>query len=297
MRRAFCWVIWMAVCGILRAETPIRHVLTPAPGMTCADLYVVGVMSPAAVLVLAPGCNGNGKALVASHVWQAFAQERNLALVGFSFVSESDDLHNGRGYYYADNGSGRLLLDALDRLFGTKQRIMLYGFSGGAHFVSRFAEWKPERVAAWCSYSAGWWDEPKPSEVMPPGIVACGEEDERLGASLSYFKQGRAAGKPWLWIGVLGNGHSPEGRVEAFVRDYFSAVLDGMAAGGGQTGLWVDVETGTIADEKIRKIHPTGTGWLPDAGLFSAWQSLGNVSRQGAKTQSFETGVKVRTTP
>lgn len=297
MRRAFCWVIGMAVCGILRAETPIRHVLTPAPGMTRAELYVVSVSNVSAVLVLTPGCNGNGEAFAASPAWQAFAKERNLALVGVSFASELDDLHNGSGYYYAGNGSGRLLLAALDRLFVRNLPFLLYGFSGGAHFVSRFAEWKPERVAAWCAYSAGWWDEPKPSEVMPTGIVACGEEDERLGASLSYFKQGRAAGKPWLWIGVPGNEHSPDGRVEAFVRDYFSAVLGRMAEGGGKTGLWVDVETRAIADEKIRKIHPTGTGWLPDAGLFSAWQSLGKVSRQGAKTQSFETGVKVRTTP
>ncbi|MDD4017067.1 MAG: hypothetical protein PHV28_03895 [Kiritimatiellae bacterium] len=167
----------------------------------------------------------------------------------------------------------------MDRIFGKQLSLLLYGFSGGAHFAARFAEWKPERVAAWCAYSAGWWDEPKTSDNMPPGIVACGEADGRLGASLSYFKQGRAAGKPWLWIGVPGNGHSPDGRVEAFVRDYFSAVLDGMATGGVKTGLWVDVETKTKASEEVLRFHPTGIGWLPDAGLFSAWQSLGKVLR------------------
>lgn len=291
MRWAFCWVIGMAVCGILRAETPIRHVLTPAPGMTRAELYVVSVSNVSAVLVLTPGCNGNGEALAASPSWQAFAKERNLALVGVSFASELDDLHNGSGYYYAGNGSGRLLLDALDRLFVRNMSFLLYGFSGGAHFTARFAEWKPERTAAWCAYSAGWWDDPTPSDIMPPGIVVCGEDDERLGASLAYFKQGRARGKPWLWIGVPGNGHSPDGRVEAFVRNYFSAILDGMATGVRKTELWVDVETGTIADETIRKIHPTGTGWLPDVRLFSEWESLGKVSRQDAEAQSHETGV------
>jgi len=274
MSRAFCWVIGMAVCGILRAETPIRHGFTPVPGMTRAELYVVSVSNASAVLVLTPGCNGNGEALAASPVWQAFAKERNLALVGVSFASEVDDLHNGTGYYFAGNGSGLLLLDALDRLFVRNLPFLLYGFSGGAHYAARFAEWKPERVAAWCAYSAGWWDEPKPSEVMPPGIVACGEEDERLGATLSYFKQGRAAGKPWLWIGVPGNGHSPDGRVEAFVRAYFSSVLKGPSKDGGASGLWVDVETKSRASEEVLRFHPTGVGWLPDAGLFSEWEVL-----------------------
>jgi hypothetical protein len=31
----------------------------------------------------------------------------------------------------------------------------------------------------------------------PKGIIACGEEDERLGASLSYFLYGRKVNRQW----------------------------------------------------------------------------------------------------
>ena len=51
------------------------------------------------------------------------------------------------------------------------------------------ADWKPERVLAWCAYSASWWDEPQvAARNFPPGIVACGEEDaSNYGTSTTLF--------------------------------------------------------------------------------------------------------------
>jgi pimeloyl-ACP methyl ester carboxylesterase len=261
--------------------------------MTRAELHVVAHPNPSAVLVLAPGCNGDGGAMTADAAWQTFASEHALMLAGLSFASETAALHDGTGYYYAAKGSGRCLLDALDRLTGKPLPVLLYGFSGGAHFAARFAEWRPERVAAWCAYSAGWWDEPLPSAITPPGIVACGEEDGRLGASLSYFKQGRAVGRPWLWIGVPGNGHVQDGRVAAFARNYFAAVLDGMREGTTKNGVvlttehaehtegkeagrggWVDIEEKTVADERLPRVQPSAAGWMPDMWLFAEWKRL-----------------------
>lgn len=263
------------------AGAPVRLSLEPAPGMTRADLYHVDfVRNPKAVMVLAPGCNGNGEGLVGDPVWQAFAKKMNLGLVGLSFASEMKDIHIGNGYYYASNGSGKILLDGINKLFSRDLPILIYGFSGGAHFTSRFVEWKPERVIAWCAYSAGWWDEPKPSDIMPPGIVACGENDERLGASLIYFKQGRAAGKPWLWIGIPKNGHSPEKKVESFVRDYFEAILgerDGEIVDPMKTGLWIDIDKRNVAEEYVIRQYPSVTAWLPDAKLLDTWQSLNGL--------------------
>lgn len=275
------WIGWifLLLAYNSRAETPTRFSLEPALGMIRADIYhVETVRNPKAVLVLCPGCNGNGEGLVADPVWQAFARKHNLGLVGLSFASELKDIHNGEGYYYAHNGSGKILLDGISKLFNRDLPVLLYGFSGGAHFTSRFVEWKPERVITWCAYSAGWWDEPKPSGIMPPGIVACGESDERLGASLIYFKQGRAAGKPWLWIGIPNNGHSPNRRVESFVRDYFEVILQNRERLDPiRTGLWVDVDKRSAVEMYVIRQFPSITGWLPDAGLLDIWRSLNGL--------------------
>ena len=270
-----CLLFFLLICSA-RGETPARVSFEPCLGMTRADLYhVKGVQNPWAVLVLCPGCNGNGEGLVSEPAWREFAREHNLGLVGLSFASEINDLRNGKGYYYAGRGSGKILLDGINQLFKSDLPILIYGFSGGAQFASRFVEWKPKRVAAWCAYSAGWWDEPLPSNIMPPGIVACGEDDGRLGASLVYFKQGRAIGKPWLWIGIPNNGHSPDKRVESFVRDYFAAIMkNNEISRAFHSGLWVDIDLHVAVEAEMPDRHPSITGWLPDAGLFNTWQSL-----------------------
>jgi len=242
--------------------------------MTRAELVVVAHPNPVAALVLAPGANGDGGALVTDAGWRRFAEERRLMLVGLSFASEMDAIHDGTGYYYAAKGSGKLLLDALDRLTLKPLPVLLYGFSGGAHFTVRFAEWKPERVAAWCAYSIGSGDDPLPSPTMPTGMVACGEEDGLLGFSLFYFKQGRAIGRPWLWVGIPKNAHAPDRRVVFFAREYFAALLEGAQVPDEGRGGWVDVEHKAVAGEDLSLYHPTSIGWLPDMRLFPKWAAL-----------------------
>lgn len=255
--------------------------LVPVLGMTRADICVVRIApNPTGILVLAPECNGNGEKLAAASDWQSFAAANNLDIVGISFASAIDDLHNGKGYYYPENGSGQILLDGIKKAFGDDLPILIYGFSGGAHFTSRFVEWKPDRVIAWCAYSAAWWDMPKQSEVTPPGIVACGMVDERLGASLTYFKQGRAIGRPWLWIGVAGNGHSPNKDVESFIREYFSAVLEARKrATPAMAGTWVDIDKLQVTDAKTAQQFPAVTGWLPAEQLLPHWRDLQGTSQ------------------
>ncbi len=276
MKALWQGVPFLLLACLARAAEPARLSLIPAPGMLRADLYHVDtVRHPRAVLVLCPGCNADGGGLVSNVLWRAFAERHSLGLVGLSFASRSEHIRDGTGYYYVRNGSGKVLIDGIHRLFGRDLPILLYGVSGGAQFTARFVEWKPERVIAWCAYSAGWWDEPQPSPAMPPGLVVCGESDERLGASLTYFKQGRAAGKPWLWISVANNGHWPDARAESFVRDYFRAVLD-MRQGAmpAATGVWVDIDTHREAGEATVRDYPSVTGWLPDTRLLGCWRSL-----------------------
>jgi hypothetical protein len=103
-------------------------------------------------------------------------------------------------------------------------------------------------------------------------LIACGERDQRLGASLSYFKQGRALGKPWLWMCAPNTAHEIYPPVEDFVREYFSAILANQ--GNSDCGEWVDIDLKTKVDEGEARDQPSLTGWLPDSKLLIHWQTL-----------------------
>ncbi len=266
-------VIFSVVCP-LGAQEVEKISLRPARDMTRADLYVwSAVRRPEAVLVLTPGTNGNGESLVRQDEWQDFAREHNLALVGVSFASPDAILPENRGYYYAAQGSGELLVEGIRKAFRRDVPILLFGFSAGAHFSARFVEWNPERVISWCAYSAGWWDEPAQAKITPPGIVACGEDDGRLGASLVYFKQGRALGRPWLWVELPGIGHSCPPALTRFVRDYFAAILRSHGRLDPRVdGQWVDIDR--RKQVSMGSEHPSVMAWLPNANLFESWRKL-----------------------
>lgn len=207
--------------GIKKISLPLIHDLQRA------DLYILRLNEePTGLLVLSPGCNGNGKDWIQDSTWQQFAKEHKLDLVGLSFASDVSRLKDGYGYYYASQGSGQLLLDGIRQVYHRNLPMTMYGFSGGAHFTSGFVEWKPDQVRAWCAYSAEWWVQPVQNASCPPGLVACGEKDGRYGASLIYFKQGRALNKPWLWMCVPNTGHSTDLSAEKFIRDYLGVILD-----------------------------------------------------------------------
>jgi hypothetical protein len=274
-RRYVVWLALLASCAAGLAQEPTQYSLIPSLNMLRADLYAWSPdPAPQGVLVLVPGMNGNGEGMVQQKTWQQFARKNRLGIVGLSFASEMELLQDGKGYYYVAQGSGELLLQGIEKIFGKADLpLMMYGFSGGAHFTSRFEEWKPERVLTWCAYSAGWWDRPKASSVSPPGLVICGDDDPRYGASLIYFKQGRALGKPWLWISVPRNGHNPHPEAEDFVRDYFQVILDGKTRDATKGG-WIDIDRQAITNVEEVSAQPSVTAWLPDMKLLQRWITL-----------------------
>lgn len=259
---------------LLAADVGVLH-LEPAVNMDRADLcYLTHPANPRALLILCPGVNASGEGFVRSPAWQEFAQSNNLGLVGLSFASPEKTLKDGIGYYYASKGSGEKLLSGLRLIYGKDLPLFLYGFSGGAHFTSRFEEWKPERVLAWCADSAGWWDTPLHNFVNPPGIVACGDQDPRYGATISYFKQGRAVGKAWAWISLPKLGHQRTPALDDFVRKYFEAILDGSISTNLSRGVWVDVDTKKLITPQEADIQPCESVWLPTPQLFDDWRKI-----------------------
>lgn len=181
------------------------------------------------VLVLAPGMNTNGEFFLGESPWMDFARRNKLGVIVLNYSSDEEDLYqNHKGYYWPDQGSGKALLDEIKRVYGKDLPIVLYGFSGGAQFVSRFVDWCPDRIIAWCAYSAQFWDYPKDGSKVTKarGIVACGDQDGlRWQPSFGFYYKGRKNNRPWIWVNVSNTGHNRSAKFEKFVRQFFDEEL------------------------------------------------------------------------
>lgn len=245
----------------------------PPQSMTRAELYLWShsiPQRPNGALIVVPGLNGDGRDVFLDMKWRSFAKEHGLFLIGVSFASVIDGLRAGKGYYYPEQGSGIVLLDGLRTFKCENVPLFLYGFSGGAHFVSRFVQWHPQNVRAWCAYAAAWWTMPVEDFVLPPGIVACGGDDFRVTASRNYFHAGRERGAQWLWVEMAGVGHVRSYRLEDFFRSYARVLLVGKM----NEGVWVNVLSGEQETMAFQVKSPCAMGWLPDRPLYCQWLKL-----------------------
>jgi hypothetical protein len=219
-----------------------------------------------ASLVICPGQNESSKGTITGKEWIRYAGENGLALAGYHFESPDELLRSGKGYFVAERGSGKMLVDGLERRGAGDLPIYLYGFSGGAHFAMSFASWAPEKVAGFCAYSFGW--SSPPSETLRcPALIVCGEHDgQRYGSTLNYFQEGRRQGKPWVWVSLGKKDHSTSKELDQFVRKYFACLLR-------QDGPPVLVDNYT---KKVVKGDPKDIRFsvLPSAGLLEEWRRI-----------------------
>jgi len=162
------------------------------------------------VLLLVPGYNGAGGSMLDAG-WCRFADEHGLVLLAPTFQTNLEQLQRKQGYYYPEQGSGVQVETALaevGRRTGVNtDKVLIFGFSAGAHFAHRFALWKPERVRAFVAYSAAWWSDPNEGLRSVPALIMCGEEDPRFEATRAFFEKAMALKLPWVWRSYRGTGH------------------------------------------------------------------------------------------
>jgi hypothetical protein len=264
-------IILLIVCSLspLCAQEVSQYIGPTGGNMTRADIWFCNtVPNPRAILIICPGINGSAENFARNPKWQSFAMENNIALAGLSFASPTTDLYAGRGYTYPEQGSGRILLDAIKVKYGKDLPLILYGFSSGALFTELMVNWKPDQVLTWCAHATGRYENnPKP---WPPGIVSCGENDsERFGAALTHFKKGRAAKSELLWIGLKNCNHEWPDRLHDFVQHYFAEVLKS-----GHDDTWVDIDTMRSLSDSMARRRPALSGWLPSKDLFDEWKMI-----------------------
>lgn len=268
------WLFSFILAPFLRADL-VTVTLSAPPHLTKAELHFQSNLPPTkGVLVLCPGMNSYGGTIASEQPWLDFAKDHGLGVVGVSFFSSPSLLYGkpAKGYYYPEQGSGAALLDGLHKIYEKDVKILLYGFSGGAQFGSRFAELYPDRMLSWAAYSASFWKAPDyASPTTSPGIVACGEFDaERYGPSFAYFQQGRRKDARWTWVSIGNVGHMRHKRFEEFVRAYFAAVLNGKF----DHTQWLDAETKQPTTEDDRLLNPALSVWLPTSEIADLWLKL-----------------------
>ena len=244
--------------------------LVPRDGMTRADVHYLDFeYTPKAILVLAEGYNSDSKNFLSDPNWINFAKENKLILMGISFASEICDLKNGKGYYYAEKESGQVLLDAIEQITPCDLKIFLFGFSGGAHFVSQFVQWKPDKVKSWCAYAAGWWSGIPKGIQIPLGIIACGDIDNRLDACFTHFVDLRSKGMPVLWVKLKNTSHVLSERLESFVRIYFKTILQDKF-----DPVFIELENYTNLGFDSNLENNGNNVYLPNHMLLEKWKYL-----------------------
>jgi predicted esterase len=196
---------------------------------------------------------------------------KNAEKVGLSTFILSDyreNLPNECSYFLDEND----MFEGIS-FGGGRLPVFMCGFSGGARFTAAFAESHPRSLRGWCAAS---FDDKNTARFSddnqivrrPPGIVACGADDPRIGAARAYFGRGRVAGRRWTWLEVAGLGHGRSPVIDGFARAYFLALQDRRAR-----GVWMDVGSrNDVAHSRdtARELQ----AWLPDAEVAALWRDV-----------------------
>lgn len=232
----------VVIFAVFIAKIPVAH-STDFAKWRPLDLKASGI------LLLVPGYNETGEAMLDAR-WKVFAEKHGLVLLAPTFKTTPEELQRGRGYYYPEQGSGaevERMLEQVKRETGVDtEKILIFGFSAGAHFAHRFALWKSERVKAFVAYSAAWWSEPTEDLQEVPALILCGEADElRFEQTKEFFERGHALGLPWVWRSYVGVGHT----LTLSIRDLAEAFLAAQLERDPGPPLYGDTQTYRVVEE------------------------------------------------
>jgi pimeloyl-ACP methyl ester carboxylesterase len=234
---------------------------------------------PSGVLLLIPGFNGSGEKIIDDR-WKHFADEHSLVLLAPTFTSTNSPQElRTKGYYYPEQGSGAVIEEALSevhrRTGAPVDKILIFGFSAGAHLAHRFALWKPDRVEAFVAYSAGWWSDPTPPLRVVPALIMCGESDERYEPTRAFMERGMALHLPWIWRSYKETGHQLTPAVRSMAEAFLAEEADRLKAGSGLTSpkLYGDIQSYQVVSAADRETIPEAVRIpLPSEAVANVWK-------------------------
>lgn len=247
--------------------------------------------APIALLVIAPGWNGDGRGAVNDAHWRAFAREQHLGLVGVCLQSDEHD-EQTPPYHVATRGSGKALLTAIDHLASASKHpelahapLLFWGHSAGGQFGYGMVCFAPDRVIAFASIKGGvYLSTPVADTLLVPGLFIVGEQDEVIRAmNITWlFEAGRAKRAPWCLAFEPQEGHGL-GRTQELVMPFFRAVLSRRVSSHkpGLTPIEASKDWfGLRSTLEITQGQPPSpnllprTVWLPDESSAKAWREF-----------------------
>jgi dienelactone hydrolase len=244
-----------------------------------------------AVAVLVPGSNGDGRGQVDDPVWQAFAVQHKLALVGVRLTDKPHDQSFIEEYVNVSQGSGQAFLDAMTT-FATRAKhpelatapLLLWGMSAGGEFNYEFVCWKPERVVAFVVNKGNIYYTalaPKAARSVP-GILFTGGKDLEFRTSTitGLFAMNRRGGALWALAEEPSAAHVV-GRSRDVALVLFEDAL-ALRLGDGPALKPMTESAGFLGDIKAKTFQALGEGkvpnyptaWLPSARVAERWQWL-----------------------
>lgn len=246
-----------------------------------------------ALLVLAPGWNGDGRGLADDAGWRALAREIGAGVVGVHL--RTDRVEDGRRLYHrAEGGSADAWRRAVRRLAETSGRReladvpwLMWGHSAGGQWAYGVAGIHPERVAAFVAAKGGVYETEVSDKIRQvPGLFVAGENDElRRGMAINAcFEAGREKGAPWAMAWEVGAGHET-GKSVRLARVYLGEIaalrLPGDSRGTSRPLKPGDGWTGSRATYRRLDPVPPGTNpartvWLPGPASAELWKALGH---------------------
>jgi poly(3-hydroxybutyrate) depolymerase len=244
-----------------------------------------------AIAVLVPGSNGDGRGQVDDPVWQRFAVDHRLALVGVHLTDKPHDQAFIEEYVNVSQGSGQALLDAMTAFAARAKHselatapFLLWGMSAGGEFNYEFVCWKPERVVAFVVNKGNIYYTalaPKAARSVP-GILFTGGKDLEFRTSTitGLFAINRRGGALWALAEEPSAAH-----VVGRSRDVAMALFEDALAlrlGDGQALKPMTESAGFLGDIKAKTFQALGEGkvpnyptaWLPTARVAERWQWL-----------------------
>ncbi|HEX3597990.1 MAG TPA: hypothetical protein VHU80_22930 [Polyangiaceae bacterium] len=244
-----------------------------------------------AIVVLVPGSNQDGRAMIDDADWQAFAVRNHTALVGCFFADKPHPKSYIEDYVAVSRGSGAALVAAVTKLAGSAKHreigalpFLLWGLSAGGEFDYEFAMWKPERVLAFVVNKGGVYYTAlaPPAARDVPALLFTGEKDieSRSKVVEGLFALNRRAGALWALVSEPGVGHDV-GRSRELGITFFEDVLGLRMPPGGAQPQPAPPARGFIGDPDSKSVHSASsdpgdypTVWLPSERLARAWLSI-----------------------
>jgi poly(3-hydroxybutyrate) depolymerase len=257
-----------------------------------------GVAKVRAILLLVPGSNGDGRPQVADTVWQHFAVQHQLALIGVQLTDKPHDQNFNEEYIDVRRGSGDAVLRAVDSLCRLSHHpelsgapLLLWGMSAGGEFNYEFVAWKPERVIAFVVNKGGIYYTALASHAARnvPGIFFVGGKDLEFRTSTiaGIFAVNRRSGALWAYASEPDAAHVV-GRSRDVAMVFFEDMLTArlastapdargitaLASINDKTGFIGDVHTGAFSAAATSPAPVAPTAWLPTERTARAWRSM-----------------------